>query len=96
MSKRSRRVFSPEYKADAVRVVQTSGKSVTAVAKDLGIPRTALANWVSAAESSSSKNGKISGDERQELERLRREVRDLRMERDFLKKTAAFFAKESR
>lgn len=95
MSKRLRRTFSPEFKAEAVRLVQTSGKTVTAVARELGIPRTPLAAWIAAASPSGLTAGKVAGDERAELERLRREVRTLRMERDFLKKTAAFFAKES-
>jgi transposase-like protein len=95
MAKRSRRSFTPEFKAEAVRLVETSGKSINAVAGELGLPRTALANWVTAAAERPAGNGKLSSSEREELERLRREVKNLRMERDFLKKTAAFFAKES-
>ena len=64
--------------------------------QELGIPRTALANWVKASAAGTAKSGRITEGERQELERLRGEVRTLRMERDFLKKTAAFFAKESK
>ena len=98
MSKRARRSFTPEFKAEAVALVRASGKSVAEVAKDLDLTETALREWVKRAEPGAARVGKsdVSPSERAELVALRKEVRVLKMERDFLKKAAAFFAKQSR
>ena len=88
-----RRTFTQEFKAEAVRLV-TSGKSIREVARDLGVSWAGVSKWVKQARDQTS-NG-LSTTEREELERLRREVEQLRVERDILKKAAAFFAKESR
>ena len=95
---RKRRSFSKDFKAEAVRIVRQSGKSVGQVAKDLDLTETALRDWVKRAEKGMPLVGKseISPGERAELDGLRKEVRVLRMERDFLKRAAAFFAKESK
>jgi transposase len=92
MSKsRPRRKFTPEYMADAVALVQKSGKSITAVAKDLDLTPSALARWIEKAEGRPEPaKGKFD-----ELSQLREENRMLRLERDFLKKAAAFFAKQT-
>lgn len=97
MSKRARRSFTPEFKAEAVALVRASGKSVHQVAKDLDLTETALRAWVQRAEKGARPvgEGEVSPSERAELEALRKEVRVLKMERDFLKRAAAFFAKES-
>ena len=97
MSKRAKRSFTPEFKTEAVALVRASGKSIGRVAKDLGLTETALREWVRRAAEGRSLGGNsaVSPGEREELERLRKEVRTLRMERDFLKKAAAFFAKEN-
>ena len=94
---RARRTFTKEFKAEAVALVESSDKTLTEVARDLDLTRSALHKWVKQAEGEAGKGAgeALSSDERQELARLRRENRTLRMERDFLKKTAAFFAKES-
>jgi transposase len=94
--KRQRRSFTPEFKAEAVRVVQQSGKSVAMVARELDLTETALRCWVQQAEvdAGRGRDGVLTTDERTELVQLRREVRTLRMERDILKKATAFFAKE--
>jgi transposase len=94
--RRQRRSFTPEFKAEAVRVVQQSGKSVAMVARELDLTETALRCWVRQAEvdSGRGRDGALTSDERAELVQLRREVRTLRMERDILKKATAFFAKE--
>jgi transposase len=91
-----RRSFTPEFKAEAVKVVQQSGKSVGTVARDLELTETALRRWVAQAEIDAGRggNGALTTDERVELAQLRRENRTLRMERDILKKATAFFAKE--
>lgn len=97
MSKRERRTFSKEFKAQAVELVLTSGQSVGKTAKDLDLTESALDRWVKQAKG--AVKGARSGtprDDHAELARLREENRILRMERDFLKKAAAFFAKESK
>lgn len=92
---RKRRVFSPEFKAEAVRLARTPGKSISEVARELDLTETALRAWVkqAAADEHPSPQGALTTDERAELVRLRRELRTVEQERDFLKKTAAYFAK---
>ena len=96
MSRRNRRKYTPEQKADAVRMVREVG-NLAQVARDLELTETSLRNWVKQAEIDEGRGqeGALTTEERDELRRLRREVRTLEMERDFLKKAAAFFAKES-
>lgn len=93
-SKRARRQFSDEFKAGAVRLVLDEGKTVSAVARELDLTASALSGWVRQARADRSK-GKtgLTTEERQELARLRKENRELRIEREILKKAAAFFAK---
>lgn len=95
---RERRTFSEEFKADAVELVRQSTKSIAEIARDLDLSETALRNWVKRAEidAGGGQTGPLTADEREELRQLRRENRELRMERDFLKKTSAYFAKDSR
>jgi transposase-like protein len=97
MAKRKRRAFTKEFKAETVRLVRESGKSVGAVARELDLTETALREWVRQAEVDAGRGrpGALTTEERKELARLRREVRTLRMERDILKKATAFFAKEN-
>jgi transposase len=94
--RRARRSFTDEFKAGAVRLVLDEGKTVARVARDLDLTASALGGWVERARADRS-NGKtgLTTEERAELARLRKEVRVLRMERDILRKAAAFFAKES-
>jgi transposase-like protein len=95
MPQRKRRYFTPEQKADAVQMVRRVG-NLSKVARDLDLTETALRSWVQQADIDAGKGpeGALTSDEREELQRLRRENRTLEMERDFLKKAAAFFAKE--
>ena len=93
---RERRQFTDEFKAGAVRLVLDEGKSVAEVARDLDLTPSALSGWVRQARA--NRDGGKSGlttEERAELAQLRKQVRELRVERDILKKAAAFFAKES-
>ena len=92
--RRLRRQFSEEFKEGAVRLVLDEGKTVGAVARELDLTASALATWVkhTRAERTKGQSG-LMKEEREELSRLRKEVRELRMERDILKKAAAFFAK---
>src|SRR5260221_9518923 len=92
--RRVRRGFSPEFKAGAVRLVLDEGKTVGAAARELDLTPSALGLWVRQARADRTK-GKtgLTTEERAELSGLRKENRELRMERDILKKAAAFFAK---
>jgi transposase len=92
---RVRRYFSPEFKAETVQLVRTSGKSIPQICADLDLTETTVRNWVRQAEVDTGDRAGVSTDEREELRRLRAENRTLRMERDLLKKAAAFFAKDS-
>ena len=97
VAKRQRRKFTAEFKAEAVRLVKASSKTVGQVAKDLDLTETALRSWVRQADIDAGLGtpGALTSDERAELVRLRREHRQVTAERDFLKKCAAFFAKDS-
>lgn len=95
MARRERRKYTAEQKADAVRMVREVG-NLAKVARDLDLTETSLRNWVKQAEIDEGRGaeGALTSEEREELRRLRREVRTLEMERDFAKKAAAFFAKD--
>lgn len=95
--RRVRRQFSEEFKAGAVRLVLDQGRSVGAVARELDLTPSALAGWVRAAqaERTHGKSGLMQA-EREELVRLRKELRIVQEEREILKKAAAYFAKQSR
>jgi transposase len=96
-SRRLRRQFDDDFKAQAVRLVLDEGKTVGAVARDLDLTETALREWVKRAQADRT-NGRtgLTTAEREELARLRKENRILREEREILKKAAAFFANERR
>src|SRR3989454_8824788 len=96
MAKRKRRAFTKEFKAQAVRIVRESGKSVTAVARELDLTETALRSWVRQGEIDAGRGaaGGRTTEEGGGLGGLRRENRALRVGRDLLKKTTALFPKE--
>lgn len=98
MSRRKRRTFTPEFKAEAVALVKRSGKGIGQIAKELDLTETSLREWVRRAEGEAPRRRAeaLPDEEREELIRLRRENQQLRQEREFLKKAAAFFAKESK
>jgi transposase-like protein len=97
MERRKRRQFSPDFKAEAVRLVKAGDRNLATVARDLDLTPSALREWVhgSLERSEASSAGVITDDEREELVRLRRENKRLLLEREILKKAAAFFAKEN-
>jgi transposase len=97
VEKRARRKFTKEYKAEVVRLVLDGGKAVGQVSRDLDLTESAVRNWVKQAKIDGGKGGTgpLTTAERGELVALRREARQLRMEREILIKAAAFFAKES-
>jgi len=92
--RRPRRSFTDEFKDGAVRLVLDEGKSITSVARDLDLNVSSLRSWVerARADRGQGRPGVLTTEERQELARLRKEVRTLRMERDILKKATALFA----
>ena len=93
MGRARRNRYSVDFKAEAVRLVRSSSDPLSKVADDLSVHPETLRLWVQAARPPSAVP--LTDDERGELKRLRREVRELRMERDILKKATAFFAKQS-
>jgi len=97
MSNKRRRHFSPEFKAEAVKLVLDDERSISKVAGELGVAVSSLHEWVQQArvDRGSGKADQLTSSEKQELARLRRENRQLRMEREILKKATAFFAKEN-
>jgi transposase len=94
--RRPRRSLSDEFKAGAVQRVLEGGKTIPQVARDLDLTESALRAWVEQARADAGKGkpGTLTSAEREELGRLRKENRELRMDREILKKAAAFFAKE--
>ena len=93
MARRRRRQFSPEFKAEALRVVQSSDTPIATIAQQLGVGKGTLCLWMKQARPAPREP--LTEDERSELSRLRRENGQLKMERDILKKATAFFARES-
>jgi transposase len=93
MPQRHRPTYTPEFRAEAVRLVRASSERFTTVARDLGVSVSTLRSWVKGPQSPT--DPPLTDAERRELQVLRRENRELRMERDILKKATAFFAKHS-
>lgn len=91
----SRPPYPPEFRREAIELYRLSGKSIKQVAADLGISDMSLRNWLKQGDVDAGKRAGLTSDEREELRALRRENRTLRMEREILKKAAAFFAKET-
>jgi transposase len=99
MEKVPKAVFTKEFKEEAVKMVLEDKLSIPEVGRRLSIPKSTLAHWVKIAkEGKLSDNGKkqrpVTG-EQMEVARLKREIAELRMERDILKNATAYFAKES-
>jgi transposase len=86
--------YPEEFRREAVALYRNSERSRAEVAKSLGISDGALASWVKAVEAAEAP-GALDADERAELERLRKENKELRMDREILRKAAAYFARET-
>jgi len=100
MERTPKGLYTPEFRAEAVKLVETTGISVARAAKQLSMPKSSLDNWVRAA-----REGKLAdvgkglrplSELELELARTRKELAEVKMERDLLKKFATYFAKESR
>ena len=96
MERRKRRKFTDEFKREAVRLCKQRDRSIGEVAKELDLTESALRNWVKEHDIEQGKGppGALTREEREELQRLRKEVRRLREEKVIPKKAAALFAKE--
>jgi transposase len=91
-----RRFFPPEYKAEVVELIRSTGKTVGQVARELDLTETAVRQWLRQADLDAGRRSDgLTAAEREELRRLRREVRELREEREILRKAAVFFARET-
>ena len=96
MSKR-RRSFTPEYKEQLARMVVEESRPIAAAVKEIGINEQTLRNWVNAYRAAhAGEEPPLTISERARLRELEKEVRELRMEKEFLGKAAAFFASEYR
>src|SRR6266487_3226831 len=86
--------YPPEFRREAVALYRRSGRPLREIAHDLGVSSESLRLWVKQAAVDAGEQPGLTSEEREEVQRLRREVRVLREERESLKKAAAFFAKE--
>jgi len=100
MERTPKGIYTPEFRAEAVKLVEAEGLSIDRAAKRLSVPKSSLSNWVRAARA-----GKLAevgkgqwpvSELELELARTRKELAEVKLERDLLKKCAAYFAKESR
>ena len=93
---RKKKRYTKEFKAEAIRLARESGQPVEQTAKDLGVSESSLRRWIQQADVDEGRGpaGALTSSEREELIQLRRDLRRVTMERDFLKKAAAFFARE--
>jgi len=94
--KRHRRSFTPAFKAEVVALVRQGDRTLPAICREMDLSETAVRHWVAQAAVDAGEQEGLTSEEREELRRLRREVRVLREERDILKRAATFFAMETR
>ncbi len=94
MSEKRKR-YDREFREGAVRIVRETGKSIAAVARDLGMNEGTLGNWVNQDREAREGRGELTRDDLEELKRLRSENAELRMERDVLKRSVVLWVKEA-
>jgi transposase len=87
--------YPVEFRQRAVELARENGKPVSESARDIGVSETCLRNWLNQADIDEGRKQGVSSSEREELARLRKENRVLRLERDLLSRAAAFFASEN-
>jgi transposase len=91
--------YTKEFREEAVKLITIKGHSVDDAAKRLSLPKSTLANWVKSYKAGKlgeiGKSYRVLSDTELELAKLRRELAEVKMERDILKKAAAYFAKDS-
>jgi len=88
--------YPEEFRREAVRLLKSSGKSTPQLASELGVSPQSLRNWARQIDVDSGRAEGLTSDEREELRRLRRDVKVLTEEREILKKAAAFFASDGK
>lgn len=100
MERMPKGLYTPDFRAEAVKMIEATGMSVGRAAKQLSIPKSSLDNWVRAAREGKlaevGKGQRLPSELEIELARIRKELAETKMERDLLKKFATYFAKESR
>jgi len=94
---RSKRTFSPEFRAEAVKLVIDSSRPITQVARELGIGEATLGNWVNKyRREHAGEEPPLDVSDRARLRELERQLREVKMENEFLKKAASYFAQDHR
>jgi transposase len=93
---RTRRSFTPEFKAEIVELCRRGDRSIGQVSRDFDLTETAVRAWVAQAEINAGQRDGLTTEEREELTRLRRENRSLKEDVEVLKRATVFFAKETR
>lgn len=95
MAKHARQRFTDEFRAETVALVRSSGKPIAEVCRELGIGESTVYRWLAQAEIDAGQRDGLTSGEREELSRLRRELRVVQEERDILAKAIAFFSRET-
>ncbi len=93
---RTRRSFTPEFKAEIVEHCKRGDRTIRQVARDFDLTETAVRSWVAQADVDAGERPGLTSEERQELAQLRHENRQLRLDNETLKRATAFFARETR
>jgi transposase len=93
---RTNPAYPPEFRREAIRLVRASdeGHPIPGIARQIGVSDGTLRNWVNQDENDSGQREGLTTEEKEELRKLRRDVRILRQEKEILRKAAAFFARE--
>ena len=98
MERTPKGIYTPEFRVEAVKLVETTGMSVARAAKQLSLPKSSLDNWVRASRKGKlaevCKGQRLPSELEMELSRARKELAEVKIERDLLKKFATYFAKE--